>query len=291
MHVDIVMPTYNRWRYCAEAIRSIQAQTHEDWRLVVADDGSTDETPAQLSRLADRRIHVVRHEHDGRLAVVRNHGFRIVAGSNAVAYLDDDDRWRPDHLTAAVRALNADAAAGWCYSRFSMIDEDSCPVPGVAVRSQSPVAGDIAALVLETTVPVCLQTTVLRGALVARLGTFDERIPLVDDYDYLVRAALVSRAAVVSHVTAEIREHRGRTTAGRYDQHLGKAMVYRKVWRSASDRRLRAVARRWWWRHLRDYLGQARARGELTAALRRVPAALWRHPRSRDVPEPKAAHS
>ena len=42
--VDVIIPAYNAARYLPAAIESVMAQTFEDWRILLVDDGSTDNT-------------------------------------------------------------------------------------------------------------------------------------------------------------------------------------------------------------------------------------------------------
>ena len=48
--IDILLPTYNGRAYLAQQLDSLFAQTLQDWRLVVRDDGSTDGTREILER-------------------------------------------------------------------------------------------------------------------------------------------------------------------------------------------------------------------------------------------------
>jgi glycosyltransferase involved in cell wall biosynthesis len=74
--------------------------------IVVVDD----DDPAQVAGLPeDPRVHVVLlRRHTGVLGVVNNVGLRLTR-STYVALLNDDNRWRPDHLERAVEALEDDA--------------------------------------------------------------------------------------------------------------------------------------------------------------------------------------
>src|SRR5439155_6923711 len=93
---------------------------------------------------------------------------------------------------------------------------------------------------------------------VARAIRFDEEIPLVDDYDFVLRLSARVRGCVVDEVLAEIRIHQGRSTAqaGLYLGDLGKAITYRKAARTLDDPGLRRLARR----QLRAHVGALASR-------------------------------
>jgi rhamnosyltransferase len=102
--VEIVMGTYNGERYLEEQILSLQRQTHQNWRLLVRDDGSSDGTPEILARLAaeDRRIRIL-HDDLGNLGFNRN--FRhLLTHSSAlyVMYCDQDDVWFPEKINTTL---------------------------------------------------------------------------------------------------------------------------------------------------------------------------------------------
>ena len=61
--VSVIIPCYNAERYVEQAIRSIMQQTYEALEIIVIDDGSVDNTPLILQRLAleDRRIRLITH--------------------------------------------------------------------------------------------------------------------------------------------------------------------------------------------------------------------------------------
>ena len=105
--VDIILPTRNRGAVVLEAVRSVQAQTHRDWRLWIVDDASSDGSDSSLLREAeaDQRITVLRRTHRGGPAAARQTG--LEAGTAPwVALIDSDDRWRPRRLQAGLDATD-----------------------------------------------------------------------------------------------------------------------------------------------------------------------------------------
>jgi glycosyltransferase involved in cell wall biosynthesis len=93
--VSIVMPAYNRADTIQRAINSVQAQTYQDWELIVVDDGSTDGTATLIEGL-DPRMKVIQQENLG-FVRARNTGLQASTGEY-IAFLDSDDEWLPYHL-------------------------------------------------------------------------------------------------------------------------------------------------------------------------------------------------
>ena len=55
--VSVVIPTYNRAPFIAEALHSVQAQTFQDIEIIVADDGSTDNTAQVIQQFGQALIY------------------------------------------------------------------------------------------------------------------------------------------------------------------------------------------------------------------------------------------
>lgn len=99
--VTTVIPTYRRPQALVAAVRSALAQDVAEHTVIVVDDGAgLPELPAD-----PRLVAVSLRRNTGSVAVVRNVGLRL-ACSPYVAFLDDDNTWRPDHLRTALAALD-----------------------------------------------------------------------------------------------------------------------------------------------------------------------------------------
>src|SRR5713226_7334701 len=97
--VSIITPSWNVERLIGETIESVQAQTFGDWELLIADDCSTDQTPAIVSRYGaqDPRVKLIRQPRNGGPALARQAAIEQAQG-RFVAFLDSDDLWLPAKL-------------------------------------------------------------------------------------------------------------------------------------------------------------------------------------------------
>ena len=88
--VTVLLAVHNGLPEVARAVDSILAQEFEDLEFLVIDDGSTDGTPEYLAGLVDRRVRVIRVEHQG-LAAALNLGIGEARGTYIARQDDDED--------------------------------------------------------------------------------------------------------------------------------------------------------------------------------------------------------
>ena len=135
--VSVVVTTYNRAALLPRAVRSVLAQTYEDYELIIVDDCSTDDTPEVIRTFEDSRIRAVRHADNMGQSAAVNTGIRLARGEY-IAFLDDDDEWVDQKLLRQVGTLDAsDPRVGWCIRGSTMSTPPVvCGAPGDAASCQ-----------------------------------------------------------------------------------------------------------------------------------------------------------
>jgi len=92
------MPVHNKLRYLDRAVRSVINQRFRDFELLLIDDASTDGSSAQIQKVKDPRVKILRRAVPGPGGyAARNLGV-TKASADWIAFLDADDKWYPDHL-------------------------------------------------------------------------------------------------------------------------------------------------------------------------------------------------
>ena len=102
---SIIIPTYNRAHILGEAVDAVISQSFSDWELIIADDGSTDDTEKIIGGyLKDARIVYQTQLNRGDCAA-RNLGM-LLANGEYLIFLDSDDRVGTDWLMDFHRLLS-----------------------------------------------------------------------------------------------------------------------------------------------------------------------------------------
>jgi hypothetical protein len=114
--VSVIVPIHNGRNLVRRALDSVFAQTHQDFELIVVDDGSTDDGASVVLGIKDPRLRLVRQSNQGPGAA-RNGGTAIARG-DYFAFLDADDEWMPEFLGHSVAALSHSPDCGFSISAF-----------------------------------------------------------------------------------------------------------------------------------------------------------------------------
>lgn len=109
--VSVILPTFNRERYIAQAVESVFNQTFRELEIIVVDDGSTDGTASVVARYPG--VHYV-YQSNGGIGAARNRGVEAARG-RFLAFLDSDDLWSHDKLAIQMAALREDPAIDVLY--------------------------------------------------------------------------------------------------------------------------------------------------------------------------------
>lgn len=116
-----IVPTFNRSAFLCETLESLFAQTLPPAEIIVADDGSTDDTPVRMAALGDR-IRYVRKENSGKSDTL-NQSLNL-AQHPLIWIVDDDDIVSPGALEALTKALSGQPDIGFSYGRYERFQVD-----------------------------------------------------------------------------------------------------------------------------------------------------------------------
>lgn len=107
-YISIGIPFYNAEKYLEDAICSVLAQTHQDWELILVDDGSTDNSLSIAHKYAktDKRIRVISDGENKKLPFRLN---QIIHESqyDFIARMDADDLMSNDRLEKQMKTLES----------------------------------------------------------------------------------------------------------------------------------------------------------------------------------------
>lgn len=195
MKVTILLSTYNGEQFLAEQIESIQAQTYQDWQLLIRDDGSTDRTPQIIEDFCQRdsRIVFINEESRENQGVIRSfHSLLQYQDSDFYLFSDQDDVWLPDKIALQLEeAAKYDAAQPLLvYMDLKVVDQELHIVRESMIRTQSDHANT--SLIQELTENTVTGGVALINRALAQLWTGQEEYDLLmhDWYLALLATAL-----------------------------------------------------------------------------------------------------
>ncbi|MGL6506248.1 glycosyltransferase [Aeromonas hydrophila] len=201
--VSIIMPAYNREDTISAAIESVLAQTYPYFELIIVDDGSTDETIHVVEEFDDVRVRLIRGPGRSGVSEARNIGLRAAKGE-LVAYLDSDNTWQSEYLSAMVAALHKSPHAQAAYSG-QYLYRGTHPEP-FAIRFASFNKG-----LLENRNYIDLNCFMHNKQVFKKTGMFDTQLKRFVDWDLILKISsefcIISVPVILSNYFYELAEN------------------------------------------------------------------------------------
>jgi len=199
--ISIILPTFNRAHCLGRALAGIRAQNYPSLELCVGDDASTDGTVEVVKKEFPSARIAVLPENRG-AAAARNAAAALATGE-FLAFLDSDDEWLPGKLEKQMAFLreHPEVALVGCGHIFVRLDgrEEECPgwnPPDWKRHLQSAQSFHGAS------------TPLVRRAAWEETGGQDERMRVLEDWDWMLRLAAVDGIHVLPDLLVRIHENR-----------------------------------------------------------------------------------
>lgn len=235
---SIVIPCHNSQAYLAEAIESALRQSYPALEIIVVDNGSTDRSPVIAQQFPVRYL---RLERPG-LTPARNAGIDASRG-RYVAFLDSDDRLRPDAIACGVRLLEQRPECAMAIGDHIFIDGAGEWIGDSRKRSLTEEAdGNIYELLLKSNFIEMISSVLFRREVFSRVGGFDPTLRAAEDYDLYLRVAKACEGVCHSSVIAEYRMHDSNSSRNAELMLLSSLNVLERQAPYLGDRRSRVAA-------------------------------------------------
>lgn len=223
----IIVPTHDRPVLLSRTLRSLIAQTFQNFTVVVVSDSSSYIPPYEdLVKLQGRYVYIIRSGVAGP-AASRNMGL-AVADSRYIIFLDDDDTFEPGHLQSLVDHIG-ETSPELLFCDFKILNEDRSKVPPEHLSTEAVSIADVThdSVYVRNRIPnSCL---VYRRDVVAAVRC-ETDLPIYEDWDFLLACL---KGHQLRHVpVSSVVIHKSRATApenfrrgNSQDEKIGEVML------------------------------------------------------------------
>jgi|GEM_PF-1853747 len=201
--VSVVLPVRNGQTYIKAAVKSILNQSFTDFELIVADDGSTDQTPQLVSAFAaaDRKVRFVSNPRKGLVATLEL--ARSIARGEFIARMDADDISLPTRLLAQVEFINKNPSVVAVGGQIQIIDTFGCYIRA----GYYPISPAECKAYLDRGSPLCHPSVLMRASAVEEAGGYRREFEGAEDYDLWFRLVKLGNLANLEDVVLKYRHH------------------------------------------------------------------------------------
>ena len=186
--VSIIIPAYNHEKYVGETVQSVLDQTFRDFELIVINDGSTDNTEAEVLKFKDDRLQYYFQANHG-LSATLNRGIDLARGE-FFNFLPSDDMFLPEKLAIQLKVFEESKDIGVVFSYHLVVDGEGKEVKDDPIVDWFTVPfktkEEIFPALFERNF-LSVPTALVKMECFKKVGLFDESLKTAQDYDMWMR--------------------------------------------------------------------------------------------------------
>lgn len=224
--ITIIIPTFNRPQYIAEAVTSALNQNYNSYEVLVIDDGSNDNTEEIISKIDDERLTYIKKNHSG-APDTRNRGIREAKG-DYILWLDSDDILLPNILNRYIDVLSMYPDVDVLYGDLEVFTEDGQLqiLKYVDYYSEKNL---VSRLIFHNIFPN--PGSLVRKETYIKYGIYNPNFTRAHDYEFWCRIAVAAKFKHIGQLCCRWRWHEGNMSSGTvkydtsYEAKIVKALV------------------------------------------------------------------
>lgn len=223
--IDVVMTVKNGGPFLSLALDSLAAQSLQDFRLLICNDGSTDGTADVIHN--EHRFPVIALHHESSRGIARsvNELLQLPSDSRYIARFDADDICRPDRFARQVAFLEAHPEIGVLGTWMEIID----PRGNTIGHHRYPVDPDSIRCEFIFTDPIGNPSAMARAALFRDTRPcYQSEFTIAEDYDFWSRLSEHTRMANLPDFLVRYRRHGNAGGVARHAIQLAEMRIIRK---------------------------------------------------------------
>lgn len=206
--VSIIIPTFNRRQFVADAIESCLAQTYANCEIIVVDDGSSDGTGDTLQERYGQRVGYIHQANQGP-GIARNRGIEAASGE-FIHFLDADDQLHERKIEICLEAFRQRPDVAVVYTHYQQVASDGRrPVETGPFEQYT---DDIyCELLRQTGCRILTSSSMCRTSALRAVGGFADDVEFrsAEDWDLFLRLASAYRFQGIDEPLVYRRVHEG----------------------------------------------------------------------------------
>ncbi len=226
--LTIIVPVFNREKYITDCLQSILSQTYSNFRLLVLDDGSTDDTLSLINSFDDNRIVIRSFQHMG-CWKIKNEALRLVQ-SEYLMFVDSDDVIRKNYISKMIESVNSCPGFDYYYPlRLTIADSNLKDTGRVWRYLDNAAAPEIIKLFFQHAIAgVPHPASVIKTDLFHKTGLFKDDLKNYGDAVYIIQNCSRIKFKSVDENGYINRQHDEQTNKDK--SHAVKAIAYLTDW-------------------------------------------------------------